>query len=371
MKKRERFLLATIQPQDLSDDTLLAQIEELGALVDSYGAETVGIVVQKREVHDKGLYLGTGKVMEIGERLVGDSIDVVVLNGIVKATHLYEIKTKLLTYKDAVEVWDRADLILHIFAHHARTTEARLQIELAAMRHMGPRIYGMGSEMSRQAGGIGARGIGETNTELMKRHWHTQMQHTQEKLDKMMVARRGQMERRRRSGLKTVSLVGYTNAGKTSLYNLLVGKRNIVQNALFVTLDSSVGRIYLPLVQRELLVSDTIGFIQDLPLDLIEAFKSTLLEALSADVLLHVIDVSDPQMMQKIETVAVILDQLGLSQTKTMYIFNKMDLSNTVDQEMLMSKFSAQFPQFISVNKSLGIDNLLEKLSTVLDLSGN
>ena len=157
---------------------------------------------------------------EAKELISRERIDIVVLNGLIKPGQLYEMKMFFMKAKRSIEIWDRVDLILQIFSKHADTAESRLQIELAAMRHMGPRIYGMGMELSRQTGGIGARGIGETNTERMKRHWREQMKQTRDKLEKLARDRERQLERRKRVGLSTVSLVGYTNAGKTSLFNV-------------------------------------------------------------------------------------------------------------------------------------------------------
>ena len=159
---------------------------------------------------------------------------------------------------------------------------------------MGPRIFGMGMILSRQGGGIGTRGIGETNTELMKRHWKQAIKKVYDTLEKSVASRERQMDHRKNLGLQTISIVGYTNAGKTSLFNILTHKKHVVENALFATLDSTVGEIYMQSLQKKVLISDTIGFIANLPPSLIEAFKSTLMESVHADIILHVIDASDP-----------------------------------------------------------------------------
>lgn len=209
---------------------------------------------------------------------------------------------------------------MEIFDKHAQSTEAKLQIELAAMRHMGPLIYGMGMILSRQAGGIGGVGIGETNTELMKRHWKHQMKKVEDKIKKHFEDRERQLQRRARNGAQTVSIIGYTNAGKTSLFNVLTGKKNVVQNALFVTLDSSTGKIFLSKTKKEILISDTIGFIRNLPASLIDAFKSTLMESIHADVLLFIIDVSDEDYEQKIEVVEEVLYELHIQNKKRIHV---------------------------------------------------
>lgn len=361
-----RFLLVSIVPQNLSEEETFNDIRELIALVESYGGEVVDIVLQKREIHDKGMYIGKGKVEEVAQLVIDKDVDVVVLNAAVNPAHIYEMQTIFEERKRGINVWDRVDLILKIFSQHANTAEAKLQIELAAMRHMGPRIYGMGEEMSRQGGMVGTRGIGETNTERMKRHWREQMKKVKDDLKRLTKNRQDQMETRAQAGLKTVSLVGYTNAGKSSLFNLLTGKDREVKDALFVTLDSTVGKVFLQDLGKEIIVSDTIGFIRDLPLDLVEAFRSTLMESIYADILLHVIDVSDKDMERKIQTVYEILQDLKLEKKKIIYVFNKIDQAKEVDREEIMKRYSHFQPQFISVKSGEGIEQLKQEISKSL-----
>lgn len=363
--EKERFLLAGIQPRNVPNDEAFASWRELWQLVESYGGEVVDTAVQHREVHDKGMYLGSGKLAEVKRLVIEQKIDVVVLHDVVKPGQLYEMQTELMKVNPEIEVWDRVDLILQIFAQHAHTAEARLQIELASMRHMGPRIYGMGIEMSRQGGGIGTRGIGETNTERMKRHWAAQMKKVEDKLGKMADSRQRQLARRRRAGLQTISLVGYTNAGKTSLYNRLVGKNKFARSMLFATLDPSVGKLFLPPAGEEILVSDTIGFIAGLPPELLDAFRSTLMEALAADLLLLVIDVADERMRQKIAVVEGVIEDLGLAGRPRIYIFNKIDMVE-IDRELLEREYAAFAPQFVSSQTGEGVDELLEAIGEAL-----
>jgi GTP-binding protein HflX len=235
---------------------------------------------------------------------------------------------------------------------------------------MGPRIYGMGMELSQQTGGIGTRGIGETNTELMKRHWREQMKRVRDKLGKLANDRKRQLERRKRIGLATVSIIGYTNAGKTSLFNYITKKNKAVDNALFVTLDSAVGKVFLPKTRKEILVSDTIGFIKNLPTELIDAFKSTLLESTNADILLHVIDVTDEDMYSKIAAVEDILFKLDIQNKKRIYIFNKTDAMNGVDKKDLREQYQTFPVQFISVKNGEGINTLLEMIEDELIANG-
>lgn len=366
VQAKKRILLASIIPQKVTDEEALVELEELKSLVDAYGAEVVELVVQKREVHDKGMYLGRGKIDEISSMLPEKRIDIVVLNAIVKSGQLFDMEKILRKKNPGVKVWDRVDLILGIFSQHAHTAEARLQIELAQMRHMGPRIYGMGFVLSRQGGSIGTRGIGETNTELMNRHWRTQIKKVQEKLSKLTIERERQMEKRKKQGKKTVSIIGYTNAGKTSLFNLLTKKNKLVENILFATLDSSVGKLYLPEIKEEILLSDTIGFIRQLPTRLIDAFKSTLMESLHSDLILHVIDASDPQIEMKIKTVEDIFWDLGIHYKKRIYIFNKIDKEKNVVQQELATTYKEFSPIFISVKEKKGIEALLVKIGETL-----
>ena len=233
---------------------------------------------------------------------------------------------------------------------------------------MGPRIYGMGYVLSRQGGGIGALGAGETNTELMKRHWRDARKKITDQLVKIGDARAQQFERRKKMGFNTVSIVGYTNAGKSSLFNLLTGKKHLSKNELFATLDSSVGKIYIEDLHTEVLVTDTIGFIRDLPPLLISSFKSTLMESIHADVLIHVIDVSDPEVNVKIKVVDDILNELGRNTGNVIYIFNKIDLAKDINKQELWKSYQDFSPIFISVKLDVGIEEIKEAIKKDLIL---
>jgi GTPase len=365
-KEPENFLLVSIIPHSVSDEETFKDLKELKSLVEAHGGKVVEYVIQRREVHDKGMYIGSGKIAEISSMIRELKVDVVILNAIVKPGHIFEITNMLSKTKRTIKVWDRVDLILQIFSRHAHTAESKLQIELAAMRHMGPRIYGMGKEMSRQGGGIGTLGVGETNTELMKRHWRTQIKKTKDKLDKLSLDRERQLARREKIGFKTISIVGYTNAGKSSLFNALTGKRKDVENALFVTLDSSVGKVKLPKTKQEILLSDTIGFIRNLPPELVDAFKSTLMESMHADLLIHVIDVSDDDMERKIDAVEDVLTSLDIRDKKRIYVFNKIDNLNGKSIAALKEQYADFYPQFISVKENQGTDDVLTSIDDVL-----
>lgn len=358
------FPVHVINPRQDREQSILDG-EELESLIDTLGAVVVDRIIQKLEKPDLRTYVGRGKVQEIIEKLKEIKVDVVVLNSMAKPGQIHNLKKELQKEFPQIEVWDRVDLILQIFDKHATSSEAKLQIELARMRYMGPRIYGMGMVMSRQGGGIGTVGVGETNTELMKRHWRQEMKNVQEQLEKMTIEREKQIERRKEQGFKTVSIVGYTNAGKTSLFNLLAKKSNLAENALFATLDSAVGKLYLPDAKTEVLITDTIGFIRNLPPRLIDAFKSTLIESIHADVVLHVIDGSDPDMDSKIEVVSKILSELGRDEGQLIYVFNKTD-KEEANIDNIIDKYSFYSPVFISVKKNEGIEELKKEISRLL-----
>jgi len=359
IKHTLRFLpIHVINPQADKERSMYVG-EELESLITTVGGIVVDRIIQKLDNPNNATFIGKGKVQEVREIIKEKHIDVVVLNATAKPQQVHTLKTEFQKVNPTIDVWDRVDLILHIFDKHAKTTEAKLQIELARMRYMGPRIYGMGYVLSRQGGGIGTLGVGETNTELMKRHWRNEMKKIKDQLEKITVLRQQQLERRKKVGFKTISLVGYTNAGKSSLFNVLTGKQNLVENVLFATLDSSVGKIYIKELQTEVLVTDTIGFIRNLPSLLISAFKSTLMESLHADILLHVIDTTDPEIELKIGVVNIILKELGRDLSNMIYIFNKIDGKMIFSKEALEEKYKEHSPLFVSAKTGDGISSLL------------
>ncbi|OGG30059.1 GTPase HflX [Candidatus Gottesmanbacteria bacterium RIFCSPLOWO2_01_FULL_46_9] len=337
-------------------------VTELWNLVGSMGnAEVIDLIVQKG-VEFQSTYIGPGKAREVGEYLKVNPVDIIVLNGNLKPGQKFTLMKMYWRLRPAIRVWDRVDLILNIFSLHARTIEAKLQIDLASMRHMGPRIFGMGMTLSRQGGGIGTRGIGETNTELMRRHWKREIKRVTDELAKSTGSRMRQMEHRKNMGLQTISIVGYTNAGKTTLFNLLTHKKHLVENALFATLDSTVGEIFMPSLGKKVIVSDTIGFIANLPPELIEAFTSTLMESVHADVVLHVIDASIPDMVEKIDVVFDILDQLHIPEEKEVLVFNKVDAAPGLNRNTIIDLAGGRPYVFISAKTHEGVDQLVNSI---------
>ncbi|MFA6132335.1 MAG: GTPase HflX [Patescibacteria group bacterium] len=336
------------------------RLRELEELVNTFGGLVIVKKYQRRFAPHPRTFIGPGKAAELSDegRTLGAKF--LIVNDRLKPRQMYELQEIL---KPAgVEVWDRLDLILKIFAKHAQTTEARLEIELAGIRHMGPRIFRMGLELSRQGGGIGTSGIGETNIERMKRHLKERERTIVEKIKQYENVRAGHRQDRRRRGLKTISVVGYTNAGKTSLLNTLTGRHEYVANKLFATLDTRVGQLYLPERHEQALVSDTIGFIKNLPPELLHAFKSTLSEAVESDLLLHVIDVSDPMMRFKIAVVEKVLCELGVEKTPKLYVFNKIDLCSKTDFSTIAKRWKTYNPVFVSAEKGLGMKTLIQAI---------
>lgn len=339
--QKSKAILIDVIDKKTSKKAAEKRLNELENLVNTYGGIVVVKAIQKRAMPDYETYIGSGKVQEIFQLAKEHDAHILVVNNILKPKQIFNLDENL--RKANMRTWDRVDLILKIFDKHAKTTEAKLQIELAGIRHMGPRIYGMGLELSQQAGAVGLRsGQGETNIELMKRHLKIHELNILKKLKHYELINQGHRDRRKRQNLQTVSIVGYTNAGKSSLLNALTGKDVYIADELFATLDTRIGKLYIPHADniqknysngeykyspgKEILISDTIGFIQDLPPELIQAFKSTLAETVESDLILHIIDINDPDIHDKIIIVEKILEQLGLKNKTKLYVFNKVDI---------------------------------------------
>jgi len=344
-----------------------ARVNELESLVNTYGGFVIVRKIQRRQMPDYKTYIGKGKVEEIVNDAFELKADYVMVNNLLKPQQLYNLEREFEQLfrktKHKVEVWDRVDLILKIFAKHATTKEAKMQIELASLRHLGSRISKMGLELTRQGGGIGTRGAGETNTEKMKRHIASRKNKIKKELDQVEKGQERQRSERKKHGFKTVAIVGYTNAGKSELLKALTKKEVKVKNELFATLDSRVGKLYLPDTQSNCLVSDTIGFIRDLPPDLIHAFHSTLSETINADLLLHVVDVTDPEMKIKMRVVNETLKEIGCEDKEMIYVFNKIDGIKIPNQISIPLKCKDHSPVFISAREKMNLGELKGMIS--------
>jgi GTPase len=322
---RRYLLLEVINPHTHYDEAL-GQMDELADLVKTLGGVVVAREVQHRVKPHPATYMGAGKLEALKLAVGQKRIDTLVLNGRVSSGQKYRIARALWNDKRRIAVWDRVDLILKVFDTHAVSAEAKLQIELARLTHEGPKLYGLGKDLlSRQAGGIGTRGIGETNIEREKRILQDRKALIRRKLKKLTRRKEQVISRRRHIGLGPVALVGYTSAGKTTLFNRLTGKQKKTDLHLFTTLDTVVGKMKYGDQRVPVVVSDTIGFMQDLPPQLVEAFKSTLIESLHAELVLHVVDVADERMSHKIAVVDEILTELGVS-VPVWRVYNKVDL---------------------------------------------
>lgn len=359
---KPRAILVDIVDPRLSPTAAKRRLEELESLTKTYGGIVVVSVIQKRSVPDYRTYIGAGKVDELIELAKQEHVDVLVINNLLKPKQLYEIEERFRKAKYPLKAWDRVDLILKIFDLHAKTSEAKLQIKKAAIQHIGPRIFGLGLELMQQAGGTGTRGgQGETNTELMKRHLAKQLEHTNDELKRINASRALHRHDRERRGLKTVSVVGYTNAGKSTLVNALTKKGAYVADALFATLDTHVGKLWLEREDGshqgdEVLISDTIGFIQDLPPKLIEAFSSTLDETVHASVLIHVLDASDKHHREKKREVEEILEQLGVLDTPRILVLHKADLLTERSKQARLKQYAKEGAIIASSKSGEGID---------------
>ena len=313
------------------------RIKETENLLSTYGGISELNIIQRRHHASSKSFIGLQKLKEITKLTQELNVNLIIINSELKAKQLYAIEEYLERTKIKVDIWDRVDLIIKIFSQHAQTAEAKLQLELAKIKHFGPRIYGMGEELSQQGGGLRARGLGETNTEIMKRHINERKKLIKRKINKLQLSRESNRKRRTKNGFKSISIVGYTNAGKSCLFKSLTQKNVLVKDELFATLDTITGKVYLPDCSKNILISDTIGFISNLPADLLDAFKSTLEETIHADLLLHVIDISDIDFLKKINIVEdIICNHLNCSQTPTFYVFNKIDKFN--EEELLKIK---------------------------------
>ncbi len=308
-------------------------LDELSRLLDTAGGSAFARVIQVKDSFDPRTCIGSGKVAEISELCKDNSIELVIFDFELSPAQIRNLEGDI---GGDVCVIDRSMLILDIFALHATSGEGKLQVELAQLRYSAPRLMGRGVELSRLGGGIGTRGPGETKLESDRRHMKEKVYALEKRLEEMEHNRAVMRAQRDRSGLSKLALVGYTNAGKSTLLNALTGAGVLSEDKLFATLDPTTRKLLLP-CGESVLLTDTVGFIRKLPHHLVKAFKSTLDEVVFADVLLIVSDVTDPEALEHIEVTKQVIEDLGASDKPIIYIYNKCDLLDesieTVDTE--------------------------------------
>ncbi|MBM3763548.1 MAG: GTPase HflX [Acidobacteria bacterium] len=352
----------------LSELSLEDSLKELHVLAESAGATVAGTVVQVRDNADKATLIGEGKIAELKAMVSAASADTVLFDCELTPTQQRNLEKEL-----HCKVLDRTQLILDLFAARARTREGQLQVELAQLNYLMPRLAGRGVMMTRQGGGIGTRGPGETQLESDRRKIARRLKGIKQDLEKVRGGRGIQRKQRQSVPLATVALVGYTNAGKSTLFNRLTHSEVLADAKMFATLDPTVRHVVLP-SKRKVLLSDTVGFIRKLPTTLVEAFRATLEEVVEAALLLHVVDASSPHAASYVEHVQHVLKEIGAEGTKQILVMNKADLvEDPMDQiaqaRRILQDANAESTAIpVSALNGMGMDRLLAAIDAALDL---
>ena len=354
-EQQERVILFAAST-NASDDTE-ESVEELRELVKTAGAETVGVVIQNRENIHPGTYLGKGKIQELKEMVWESGATGVVCDDELSPAQLKNLEDALDT-----KVMDRTMIILDIFAARAKTREGKIQVELAQLRYRAVRLVGLRNSLSRLGGGIGTRGPGETKLEVDRRRIHERISQLKSELQDVERHRDVVRKQREQSGTLTAAIVGYTNAGKSTLLNKLTGAGILAEDKLFATLDPMTRALTLPGGEKVLL-TDTVGFIRKLPHHLVEAFKSTLEEARYCDVILHVVDCSNPQMDMQMHVVYETLRRLDIKDKEIITVFNKVDRP---DADTACRDMSADYKVKLSAKTGEGIGELFDLFAVIL-----
>lgn len=310
-------------------------LQELISLAETAGVQILETMIQNKEKKDAKWFIGKGKAMELKQRLIELEGNIAIFDQELSGAQVRNLETEL-----DVKIIDRTQLILHIFAQRARTREGMLQVELAQLSYLLPRLAGQSSNLSRLAGGIGSRGPGESKLETDRRYIRDRITEMKRQLQSVIQQRKLHRERRKKTGVYQVALVGYTNAGKSTLLNQLTHANVYVQNQLFATLDPTSKSMYLP-NGKEIILTDTVGFIQNLPHHLVAAFTSTLEEVLEADLILHVVDSSLEMRDDQMKVVQKILIELGVQNKEQITLFNKSDICG--DDKAILTKTNGDF----------------------------
>jgi GTPase len=358
-KTHERALLIGLEKQGVSKWDLQDSLDELAELANSAGAEVVDTVTQKLQKPTAPYYIGKGKAEEIKESFQDREVTSVIFDDELSPAQGRNLENLL-----ARKVIDRTQLILDIFAQRARSREGRLQIELAQLQYLLPRLTRMWDHLSRQTGGIGTRGPGETQLEVDRRRVQERIARLERELEAVRKTRAVQRQGRKRHQWPVAAVVGYTNAGKSTVLNLLTGADVVAENRLFATLDPTTRSFVLPNKQRVLL-TDTVGFLRKLPHTLIESFKATLEEVSEADLLIHIVDLSHPRVDDQMEAVEGVIKELDASGKQTVIVFNKIDkLAN----RELAETYTKRFPGSVAISARTGegVNDLVQALQDAL-----
>ena len=347
----ERALLLHIGLKRSCDED---EIQEFKALAASAGAEVVDEIEARRDRPTPKLFIGSGKAEELRERVEASCAELVLVNQPLSPSQERNLENLLKT-----RVLDRNGLILDIFAQRAATFEGKIQVELAQLEHLSTRLVRGWTHLERQKGGIGLRGPGEAQLETDRRLLNQRIKHLKSRLDRVEKQREMGRRERRRARVATVSLVGYTNAGKTSLFNALTGANADTRDQLFATLDPTIRRLSAD-GESEILLADTVGFVRDLPHELIAAFRSTLTETREAELLLHVIDASDPHHADRCRQVELVLDNIGAAAVPCIQVYNKIDKAPVASARLLNGSGSAKF--WVSAKSREGLIELTEAI---------
>lgn len=355
----EKALLIAVDTGDYDSEVSIA---ELGELAKTAGAEVVAEMVQKRPNVENATYVGKGRLEEIAEFCENNDIDLIIADG-----ELTPVQVRNIEDRTDTRVVDRTTLILDIFAGRARSKEGKLQVELAQLKYSLPRLTGKGTSLSRLGGGIGTRGPGETKLESDKRHIRRKIQYIKEELDDVERRRKMQHQRRKKNAVKVVAIVGYTNAGKSTLMNRLTDAGVLQEDKLFATLDPTARKLVLP-NGEQIMIVDTVGFISRLPHDLVDAFRSTLEEATYADVILNVCDASSEECHNHIKTTNQILEGLfenGIISVPVINVFNKCDVAGELEDKTYFYGANNTCVK-ISAKTGFGVEELLLAIQNAL-----